>query len=115
MFASQKKSVIAAHGRGVYTATGPSTPITFARDCNSVILATGLNGVTGIVGQGDNWKPVGKFCRKLLQENDWRIFRTGEQLLPRYVIHFNMISYLSLKDFLLFFLLFRFFNIVMRL
>lgn len=68
-----------AHGYGVYTATGPGTPMHYAGqgDGNSVILAKGLEGTRGQREMGDCWAPNG----------DWLIFKTGEQLLPKYVVH----------------------------
>jgi hypothetical protein len=69
----------AAWGRGVYTATGASTPISYAGGTKQVILARGLLGTVGQQGVTDSWKP----------KQDWIIFRRGGQLLPRYVVHYN--------------------------
>jgi hypothetical protein len=62
--------LIASHGNGVYAATGPASALTFAKDCIQVVLAIGLNGVTGTAEQGDSWKV----------DSDYRIFKRGEQL-----------------------------------
>jgi hypothetical protein len=60
----------------------------FAKDCNQVILALGLDGSVGTTSQtkhgrydttGDSWK----------SGEDIKIYRTGKQLLPRYVVHFD--------------------------
>jgi hypothetical protein len=76
----------AAYGNGVYSAMGPGTPMGFARGCNKVILAKGLRGRFQDVGNAqqdrnaDSWRGGGP---------DWCIFRTGQQLLPVYVVHFR--------------------------
>jgi hypothetical protein len=71
-----------AYGRGVYSAVGPNTPMGYA-STNSVILAMALPGSpdgsrNGSAG-GDSWRPKG----------DWIIFRSGSQLLPKWVVHFK--------------------------
>jgi len=69
----------ARYGHGVYTATGPNTPMgSYARG-NCVILAKALEGVRGAQEASDCWAP------KL----DWLVFKTGEQLLPKYVVHWG--------------------------
>jgi hypothetical protein len=69
-----------AYGLGVYTATGPNTPMQYAGNSgNRVILAKALEGVKGEQGVGDCWAPRG----------DWLVFKTGEQLLPSYVVHWG--------------------------
>ena len=68
----------AAHGQGVYTATGPSTPMGYGSQSRSVILCKALVGSEGDCNKGDHWRPNG----------DWMIFRTAAQLLPNYVVHF---------------------------
>jgi len=66
------------HGNGVYTATGPNTPMTsYSGESKRVILAKALEGTRGTQGASDCWAPRG----------DWLVFRTGEQLLPTYVVH----------------------------
>ena len=84
----------AAHGKGVYTAVGPNTPMGYGK-CNKVILAQAYTGqesgqlpgqggrAGGGAGEGkcdgyDSWRP----------RDDWLIFKTGEQLLPTYVVHY---------------------------
>ena len=72
----------AAHGRGVYTATGPETPIFYSKasQCTAVILCRTLPGhVVAQEGKGDSWKP----------KKDWLIFAPGDQLLSVYVVHFE--------------------------
>eukprot|EP01050_Picozoa_sp_SAG11_P007701 SAG11_NODE_651_length_7926_cov_2.465057_1_plen_2511_part_00 len=68
----------AAYGNGVYTATGPDTPMGYAQDTGCVILARALKGNHGGRAGGDSWSP----------HTDWLIFRTKEQLLPCYVVHY---------------------------
>ena len=69
----------AAYGHGVYTATGPKYPMVYANSAgtNAVILAKALEGTRGLQGIDDCWAP---------REN-WLVFKTGEQLLPKYVVH----------------------------
>jgi len=69
------------HGRGVYTATGPNTPMAYSNSAgtNAVILAKALEGNRGRQEIGDCWAPRG----------DWLVFKTGEQLLPKYVVHWT--------------------------
>eukprot|EP00961_Rhodomonas_salina_P069051 927172-Rhodomonas_salina.1 len=70
----------AVYGPGVYTAIGPSTPMGYSRG-GSIILCQALPGVTGSDYRDptiDSWSP----------KPDWMIFRTAEQLLPKYVLHF---------------------------
>ena len=71
----------AAHGNGVYTARGPATPMSYASrgGTKAVILSLALPGTTGAQGQADSWAPG----------DDWMIFKSGEQLWPRYVVHFD--------------------------
>jgi hypothetical protein len=61
----------AAYGNGVYTATGPSTPMGYTHGANKIFLARGL------VLNSD------------ISVNDWIIFKSGKQLLPCYVVHFG--------------------------
>ena len=71
------------HGRGVYTAIGPDTPMDYAGVSSSecVILARALCGAKGATEEAgaDCWEP----------EQDWAIFRSGSQLLPVYVVRFS--------------------------
>jgi len=68
------------HGHGVYTATGPDTPMGYAQmgGASAVILAKALEGTRGAQGVGDCWAPRG----------DWLVFKSGKQLLPKYVVHY---------------------------
>jgi hypothetical protein len=68
-----------SYGVGVYTATGPATPMTYSRRGNKVILARALKGTGGAQGVGDSWEP----------QADWIVFKDGKQLLPVYVIHYT--------------------------
>jgi hypothetical protein len=70
----------AAYGHGVYTATGPQTPMSYAdrTGCGAVILSLALPGMTGQQEQADSWVP----------QSDWMIFKTGEQLCPKYVVRY---------------------------
>ena len=73
----------AAYGNGVYTATGPRDALSYNGGCNMVILAQGLQGAhsEAVRAGADSWR--GK------AGSDWAIFRTSEQLLPVYVVHFQ--------------------------
>jgi hypothetical protein len=72
------------HGQGVYTGVGVSGPITFKNGANQLILCEALigkkdkNDSKGANG-GDSWTP----------RDDWVVFKTSEQLLPTYVVHYN--------------------------
>jgi cold shock CspA family protein len=71
----------ALHGHGVYTATGPKTPMQYAHiggSGNVVILSKALEGTRGAQEISDCWAP----------HDDWLIFKTGEQLLPKYVVYY---------------------------
>jgi hypothetical protein len=68
----------AAYGNGVYTATGPDTPMQYANVAKCVILARAIKGRHGGTSSGDSWSPHG----------DWIIFKTKEQLLPVYVVRY---------------------------
>lgn len=66
------------HGTGVYTATGPLSPMAYNqnRDSNKhVILAKGLLGTRDV----DSRAP----------KADWLVFNTKEQLLPLYVVYYD--------------------------
>ena len=68
-----------AHGRGIYTASGPDTPMDYSQRggrTKAVILSKMLEGTKGVKERGDCWASKG----------DWLICKTGEQLLPKYVI-----------------------------
>jgi len=68
-----------AYGHGIYAATGPSTPMGYGKDSRSVILCLALPGKRGTQREvDDSWYPRG----------DWVVFKTGAQLLPKYVVHF---------------------------
>jgi len=71
----------AAFGHGVYTATGPQTPMSYAdrTGCGAVILSLALPGRTGQQEQADSW---------VVPQSDWMIFKTGEQLCPKYVVRY---------------------------
>jgi hypothetical protein len=68
-----------AYGQGVYSATGPATPMGYGRDASAVILAQALPGrhVDGNQSRfADSWTP----------RQDWYIFARSEQVLPCYVV-----------------------------
>ena len=46
-----------------------------------VILSLALPGRTGQQEQADSWVPQG--------DSDWMIFKTGEQLCPKYVVRYT--------------------------
>ena len=64
-----------AYGKGVYTATGPGTPMGYARNTKAVILARGLEGQPGKDSTRVN--------------SDWLIFRRSDHLLPRYIVYYK--------------------------
>ena len=70
----------AAYGHGVYTAKGPQTPMGYSErgGAHAVILSLALPGETGQQEKADSWAP----------SDDWMIFKTGEQLCPKYVVHY---------------------------
>ncbi|KAJ1488912.1 hypothetical protein T484DRAFT_1781991 [Baffinella frigidus] len=70
----------AVYGAGAYTATGPGTPMGYSSGTRCVILCLGLTGTEGAKEQSDCWVGGGP---------DVRIFAHGDQLLPRYVVHFE--------------------------
>ena len=63
----------AVHGRGIYTATGPTVPIGYAGGTHAVILALGLTG-------GEN--------NVTRVNTDWIIFKESTQLLPSCVVYY---------------------------
>ena len=69
----------AAHGHGVYSAKGPKTPMNYGSSSRSVILCLALPGKKGAQEREDSWEP----------KDDWIVFKTGEQLLPKYVVHWR--------------------------
>ena len=73
----------AAYGCGVYTSTSPQDPIDYAAGQGRVILAQGIRGQLGhnAQSQNDSWTPV--------NQPSWLIFRDGDQLLPRYIVHYD--------------------------
>jgi hypothetical protein len=68
----------AVYGHGIYAATGPSTPMGYGQLSRSVILCLALPGKGGRQEVDDSWYP----------RDDWVFFKTGAQLLPKYVVHF---------------------------
>jgi hypothetical protein len=73
----------AVHGLGIYAATGPKSPKFYGKDSRSVILCLALPGKRGNDAkqrevEEDSWEP----------KKDWVVFKTGAQLLPKYVVHF---------------------------
>lgn len=71
----------AVHGKGVYAASGPNTPMSYGGGCKQVILARGLCGVQKKKEEphADSWAP----------RDDWVVFRAGTQLHPKYVVHYR--------------------------
>jgi hypothetical protein len=70
------------YGPGVYTAIGASTAQRYAQGTKAVILAKGLRGRSGIHTD---------FTADSTSVNtDWIVFRKGCQLLPQYVVHFDL-------------------------
>lgn len=72
----------AVYGRGVYAATGPNTPVSYAKGTKCVILARALIGRCGTSHNDpalDSWRPW----------DDWIVLRTKEQVLPMYVLHLS--------------------------
>ena len=70
------------YGNGVYTATGPKTPMTYSKGNNKIILAKALPGQRShneSRGDSDSWVP----------RDDWMVFRSGSQLLPCYVVVYD--------------------------
>jgi hypothetical protein len=67
------------HGKGVYTATGPGTPMGYNERLDPtkkhVILAMALRGEDGV----DSRCPV----------RDWLLFTSADQLLPLYVVYYE--------------------------
>jgi len=66
------------YGRGVYTAQGPDTPISYGDNSSCVILCLGLLGTCDKQEIDDSWRP----------HSDWIVFKDPAQLLPKYVVHF---------------------------
>jgi len=69
----------ARYGQGVYSAKGPDAPMGYAQDTGQVILCLALPGTDGKQGVDDSWAP----------NNDWVIFKTSAQLIPKYVVHYG--------------------------
>ena len=73
----------AAYGNGVYTATGPATPmLSYAGVTSQVILARALPGQQGdtVHAAGvDMWRP----------RREWAVFADPASLLPVYVVRFQ--------------------------
>ena len=69
----------AVYGHGIYAATGPRTPMGYGQGSRSVILCLALPGKRGTRQEvDDSWYP----------RDDWVVFKTSAQLLPKYVVHF---------------------------
>ena len=68
----------AVYGHGIYAATGPKSPKFYGKDSRSVILCLALPGKGGRQEVDDSWYP----------RDVWVVFKTGAQLLPKYVVHF---------------------------
>jgi Poly(ADP-ribose) polymerase catalytic domain. len=82
----------AVHGYGVYSATTPDVPITYARDSRFVACFLGLKGRDsgGPVSDTiklDNGKVHSYGCR-----GNWVIFFTKEQLLPRFLVEYKKVA-----------------------
>lgn len=63
----------AVHGHGVYTATGVSAPMQYAGGANRILLALAIKG-----SENDHKSP----------RDDWILFKSKEQLLPLFVVHY---------------------------
>ena len=73
------------YGQGVYSATGPNTPMSYSRDGNnSIILAMALKGkfAPSQAAGLDSWSNGSA-------RSDWLIFADDEQVLPVYVVHYQ--------------------------
>lgn len=72
-----------AYGQGVYSATGPNTPMGYSRQSTAIILAMALKGEFATSkGDGlDSWSNGSA-------GSDWMIFADDEQVLPVYVVHY---------------------------
>ena len=70
----------AVHGRGIYGATGPNTPVTYARGTRQLLLCRSLPGREGQRESPgvDMWRP----------RLDWVVFADAASLLPVYVIKY---------------------------
>ncbi|CAE7385400.1 unnamed protein product, partial [Symbiodinium microadriaticum] len=71
----------AVYGPGVYTAIGPATAQHYARGVNAVVLAKGLRGKVGSIGD--------VAADSVTANQDWIVFRRGCQLMPLYVVYFD--------------------------
>jgi hypothetical protein len=73
----------AAYGNGVYSATGPAIAMGYNGGNNRVILARALVGTQKqqprADAETDSWVP----------QKDWMIFKSGQQILPCYVVYFT--------------------------
>ena len=67
------------HGKGVYVSISAQDPMAYAAGTNRVILSQGLRGSSG--GVDDCYKPPSR--------PQWRVFKAGQQLHPRYVLHYS--------------------------
>ena len=66
-----------AYGKGVYTAIGPNAPMSYSGKDRVVILAQALKGDNN-TQVPDSWQP----------RDDWKVFRSGSQLLPKYIVSY---------------------------
>ncbi|KAJ1627849.1 hypothetical protein T492DRAFT_876119 [Pavlovales sp. CCMP2436] len=71
-----------ANGRGVYTDTLLATALGYAKGSKKAILARALPGRRG-TSEHSQCDSCGDRTR-----SSWRIFRSGDQLLPMYLLHF---------------------------
>ena len=84
-------------GPGIYASSSPKAPIRFCESVGKVILAQALCGEVHHYNYGIP-KGVGVesvICYDILstgKEEDVFVFRTGDQLLPTYVIHFTRVK-----------------------
>ncbi|KAG5183668.1 hypothetical protein JKP88DRAFT_316418 [Tribonema minus] len=91
----------AIYGNGVYTAIGPSAPLSYATSHGAhskgcVILARAMKGRhtrqsnwLNSPDAGDSWGTADANGTKPAGTEDWVVFRATAQLLPVYVVHFE--------------------------
>jgi len=79
----------AVHGFGIYTATGPDTPMGYSHNqgASATILSKALIGTQGASPRSNQESP--SHIHSWVPRGDWRVFKDGEQLLPTYIIHYN--------------------------
>lgn len=76
------------YGSGVYTATGLRGPMAYATPhrvtgTHHVVLAKGLTGDSRTLSAPDG------HCDSWIPRNNWLVFRSGEQLLPCYIVEYS--------------------------